>query len=103
MDDTTKELRKYIEKHKVSKLENAKHDVIPVVKDIVLRVERKDSRFKIGEIEYTGSIYQRLKIDDPDEFDFDLPLNELEVNQVNSHLSQGKLNSLSFVLSIEFI
>jgi len=88
MDDTTKELRKYIEKHKVSKLENAKHDVIPVVKDIVLRVERKDSRFKIGEIEYTGSIYQKLKIDDPDEFDFDLPLNELEVNQVNSHLSQ---------------
>ena len=101
MDETTKELRKYAEKHKVSNLENAKHDVIPVVKDVIQKIERKDRRFKIGEIEYTGSIYQKLKIDDADEFDFDLPVLELEIDQVNSHLSQGRLNSLSFVLFIK--
>ena len=90
MDNTTKELRKYADKHKVSNLEDAKHDVIPVVQDIVQKIMLKDQRFKILEIEYSGSIYQRLKIDDPDEFDFDLPLAELEIEQALPGPSQGK-------------
>ena len=85
------ELRDYAEKHKVSDLQNAKRDVIPVVKDVVQKIESYDSKFKIGEIEHTGSIYQKLKIDDPDEFDFDLPLKELEIDKV-TNISQGMFN-----------
>jgi len=88
MEDTTRELRRYVENHMVSNMESAKDDMIPVVKDIAQKIERKDSRFKIGEIEYTGSIYQKLKIDDPDEFDFDLPLLELEIDKIDSYMSQ---------------
>ena len=93
MADLLKELREYAEKHKVSNLENAKHDVIPVVQDVIQKIKSYDSKFKIDEIEYTGSIYQKLKIDDPDEFDFDLPLSELDTEEV-SNISQGAFEQL---------
>ena len=98
MEDATKELRKYAQKYKESNFENAERDVIPVVRDIAQKIEKKDRRFKIGEIEYTGSIHQKLRIDDTDEFDFNLPLLQLETHQINTFPSQGKLSSYSIVL-----
>ena len=105
MDPTITELRKYLEKHKVSNLEDAKRDVVPVVKDIAKRAERQDQKFRIGEIGFTGSIYQKAKINAPDEFDFDLPLSELEINDISETLdgiSEGKMFSiLKGLLSIK--
>ena len=98
MGDAVKELNKYIEKHKVVNLDSAKHDVVPVVKEIIRKINKNE---RLGEVEYTGSIYQKLKIDDADEFDFDVPLLELEIDKIDSHQSQGKSKSLFFELSKE--
>ena len=81
MDQLTTLVRQYEEKHKVSYAEKAKHDVKPVVETIRDRIGRKDSRFSVDTIDYTGSIYQKVKIDQPDEFDFDFPLSELEIEE----------------------
>ena len=98
MGDAVKELNKYIEKHKVVHLESAKRDVVPVVKEIIQKINKNE---RLGELEYTGSIYQKLKIDDADEFDFDLPLLELEIDKIDSHQSQGKSKLLFLELCKE--
>ena len=84
-----KKLRQYEARLKVFNLEDAKAAVVPVVEDIIRRINRKDIRFEFEKIDYTGSIYQKLKIDKPDEFDFDLPIKSLEIENAPTETSSA--------------
>ena len=74
-------LSRYLDHNlKVSKTSEAKVDIERVVKNIMSRVESKDMRFQMG-LEYRGSIYEKVKIKEADEFDFDLPLKKLTIDE----------------------
>ena len=65
---------------KKSEFEKAKKEIHPVVKLIVDKVGGYDSRFVMS-LEYRGSVYENVKIKEADEFDFDLPIKELRINE----------------------
>ena len=74
-------LSKYLDHDlKVSKTKEAKPEIEKAVKDIMARIEAADRRFKMG-LEFRGSIYEKLKIKDADEFDFDLPITKLAIDE----------------------
>jgi len=74
-------LSKYLDHDlKVSKTGEAKAEIEKVVKDVMGRIESADRRFKMG-LEFRGSIYEKLKIKDADEFDFDLPITKLTIDE----------------------
>lgn len=89
MADILRELRRYSDKIKVSDLDKAKHDVLPVVQDVITKINSKDPRFQIEDIEYAGSVYQKLKIGQADEFDFDLPIRALAIDHAEPGPTQG--------------
>ena len=65
---------------KKSEFEKAKKEIHPVVKLIVDKIGGYDSRF-IMSLEYRGSVYENVKIKEADEFDFDLTIKELRINE----------------------
>ena len=73
-------LSKYLDTLKVSNAGPAKAEIEKVVKDIMKRVEAEDSRFKMG-LEFRGSMYEKLKIKEANEIDFDLPLTKLTIDE----------------------
>ena len=79
-DGLGKALRRYWDAIKVSEKGKAKSEVEKVVKEIISRVETKDSRFKLG-LEYRGSMYEKVKIKEADEFDFDLTITQLTIEE----------------------
>ena len=98
MSQTIELLRKYEDKHKVSYKETAKDDVIPVVKAIQQGIGSKESRFSVNAIDCTGSIYQKVKIDKPDEFDFDFPLSALEINDIDEAVTSSSTGKHCFMI-----
>ena len=87
-------LSKYLDHNlKVSGTKEAKVDIEKVVRNVMARVESKDPRFKMG-LEYRGSIYEKLKIKEADEFDFDLPITALTIEEpprggLPNHIPKG--------------
>ena len=75
-----KALRRYWDAIKVSDKGKAKSEVEKVVREIISRVETKDLRFKLG-LEYRGSMYEKVKIKEADEFDFDLTITQLTIEE----------------------
>eukprot|EP00795_Rhopilema_esculentum_P011258 gene11258-21447_t len=73
-------LRKFLDGLKTSDMKKSKSEVTDIVKEIITRIETKDSRFKMG-LEYRGSVYEKLKINEADEFDFDLPITQLTIDE----------------------
>ncbi|XP_065070355.1 cyclic GMP-AMP synthase-like receptor 1 isoform X1 [Rhopilema esculentum] len=74
-------LRSYFARLKVPDMAAAKNDVLPVVNKIVDFIKIKDRRFDMT-VETRGSVYEKLKIDEADEFDFDLKLNTLKMEKI---------------------
>lgn len=77
-------LSKYLDHNlKVSQMSEAKPVVEKVVKQIMTRIESKDSLFKMN-LEYRGSVYEKAKIKEADEFDFDLTITKLTKDEIPS-------------------
>ncbi len=76
-------LRKYLQQHLTvsnSDMNKAKNEIVPVVEMIIKKVENKDPRFKM-KLEYRGSVYEKVKIKGANEFDFDLPIIPLTLEE----------------------
>ena len=92
-------LRKFLDGLKTSEMKKAKSEVTDIVKEIITRIETKDSRFKMG-LAYRGSVYEKLKINEADEFDFDLPIIQLTIDEApkkrDRDVPSGKIYCLVF-------
>lgn len=76
-------LRRYVQQYLTinkSDFGRAKGEVIPVVELIIKKIALKDPRF-IMRLEYRGSVYEKVKIKKADEFDFDLPIVPLQLDE----------------------
>ncbi len=74
-------LRRYLQQHLTvvkSEMDRGKEEIIKVVELIMRKVEEKDPRFKM-ELKFRGSVYEKVKIKKADEFDFDLPITLLAI------------------------
>lgn len=83
------ELRRYEKNLEVSGLKFAKDDVVPEVLKIVDHIKKTSKELEIGDLEYTGSIYQNLKVNETDEFDFDIPIKAFETDHVQPGPTKG--------------
>ena len=95
-------VHKYLDTLKVSNTERAKNDILPVVDELRETIAKKDARFETSR-ECRGSIYEKAKIRSADEFDYDLPIEELEIGyaptEVPPGFSKGRpLSSQVFVI-----
>lgn len=91
---TVEELRKYEQKLKVFDLDKMKMKVDKLVDRIIEQVRNKEKLFDFVKRK-RGSIYEKTKIDCPDEFDFDLIMKLLEIDDPPRPihgLSEGKGN-----------
>ena len=82
MDELTHATRAYAKRHEVQGMDDAKDCVQPVVEAIRCGIEMLDRRFEISRIDFTGSVYQKVKINRPDEFDFDFPIARLKIENI---------------------
>eukprot|EP00794_Sanderia_malayensis_P018079 gene18077-19886_t len=76
-------LRRYLQQHLTissANLNRAKNEIVPLVEKIMKMVESKDSRFKMR-LEHRGSVYEKVKIKGANEFDFDLVIIPLTVDE----------------------
>lgn len=76
-------LRRYLQQHlTISKdeFERTKNDILPVVNQIIQKIKEKDQRFNM-KLEYRGSVYEKVKIKQANEFDFDLRIQQLQLEQ----------------------
>lgn len=90
-------LSKYLDQLKVSYVNEPKAIIEEVVRDIIHRVELKDPRFQMG-LEFRGSMYEKAKIKEANEFDFDLPIKNLTVDEaprkkLSNSISMGLLKT----------
>ena len=99
-EEGLRQLRKYEYKLKVQDMDETKRAVEDIVDNIVDGISAQDEQFALKE-EKRGSVYEKLKIDEPDEFDFDLPLVELarDTLQQQWYSLPGKIIT-SFVILI---
>ena len=81
--DIDTSLRRYLQQHlTISKdeFERTKNDILPVVNQIIEKIKGKDPRFDM-KLEYRGSVYEKVKIKQANEFDFDLRIEQLQLEQ----------------------
>ena len=84
------QLYKYEAKLKVWDLPAVKKEAEEIVDIILKDVSSSDERFELNE-EKRGSAFEKLKIDEPDEFDFDLPILDLETDHAPDLIDEGKV------------
>ena len=82
-DELNHAVRVYAKKHEVQDMGHAKDIVIAIVKKIRDELEKEHELFEVSRIDFTGSAFQKVKIDKPDEFDFDFPLEKLKVDDID--------------------
>ena len=78
----------------------AKDDVTRVVERVVEMVKNFDSKFDM-EINYRGSVYEKVKIKEADEFDFDLTIKSLQVESVQVRRPQGIPSGRSILFAFQ--
>ena len=107
--DIDTNLRRYLQQHlTISKdeFERTKNDILPVVNQIIQKIKAKDSRFDM-KLEYRGSVYEKVKIKQANEFDFDLRIQPLQleqeqINEMEKGVPPGMYYSLSLTLLEHF-
>lgn len=81
-------VHRYLDTLKVSDTEHAKNVILPVVGQLRQIIADKDPRFNTS-FECRGSIYEKAKIRSADEFDYDLPIDELEIRDAPTEVPPG--------------